>query len=317
MEMKPRVKLGRGVYDWQFGGNSAIQHDILVPDKNWKVFKVAHEIQWQGTYDTQFCVTYSALKAIAKFLTYLESVGALSQDDLEFFADYKKNGMYDFAERFPATLGETDENGAYQWKVASVIKNYGLIPQDMFPLADNFKDNVDPKFITQAMYDKGQEFLKRISINYEWIDSFDNLIYSPIQTVVRFANYVNPEDILTPEGELNHAVTGIYGVVEFDEVEDSYWQEYKRYRPDYTHSLLAYFITINKTNMDTIKFLKDNDKKWVRNSNTGQFGRVLQGKLMVVQSTDRGTLMLLDDKVRENGIQITNAEWEQLPKINF
>lgn len=313
------VKLGKGEFDWIAGGNSAIKRDIIMPDKNWKNLKVEHELQFnqKGLYDTQFCVTYSGQKTIAKFFTYLELVGKLSYDDLQFLAKYKKDGMYNFSERFNATLGETTEHGAYQFKVANAIKNYGLIPQDMFPLADNFKDNIDKKFITQEMYDMGKEFLKRFSINYEWVDSFDDLLYSPIQAIVKFANYEKETDILKPEGELNHAVTGVNKTDEYNEIEDTYWQVYKRYHPDYTNSYLAYFVTINKTTMDTKKFLKENDKKWVRNSNTGAFGRVLQEKLFVVETKDRAALMLLDDKVRENGVQITNSDWEQLPKTNF
>jgi hypothetical protein len=73
---------------------------------------------------------------------------------------------------------------------------------------------------------------------------------------------------------------------------------------------------------DSEQFLKDNDLKFVQNSNSGQFGRIMQGRLMVVDSDDRGTLMLLDDKMRtEPSIKITQAEWEELDKggylINF
>jgi hypothetical protein len=321
-EIKSGALLGRGEFDWQAGGNSAIIHDILVPDKNWKQFSVEHEIQWTGKYDTQFCVTYSALKTIAKLLTYLESKGALSQDDLKFFAEYKKDGLYNFSERFPGTLGGTTTHGAYQFMVASAIKNYGLIPQSMFGLADNFQDNVDKKFITQEMYDKGKEFLKRFSINYEWVNSFDNLIYSPIQAVVKFANYEKPEDILAPEGELNHAVTGVYATVVYNEIEDSYWQEYKRYHPNYTHSLMAYFITINhNNNMDVAKFIRENDKHQVRNSLHGNYGVIYGGKLMEIKP-ERAGLYMIDRDARgligkETTITITDAEWEQIKSQGF
>jgi hypothetical protein len=321
-EIKSGVLLGRGEFDWQAGGNSAIVHDILVPDKNWKLLPVEHEIQWQGSYDTQFCVTYSALKTIAKFLTYLESIGALSQSDIEFFKEYKKDGMYNFSERFIGTLGETTIYGAYQYKVANAIKNYGLIPQSMFELADNFQDNIDPKFITEEMYAKGRECLKRISINYEWVESFENLLYSPIQAIVKFVNYEKPEDILSPEGELNHAVTGVYATVVYNEIEDTYWQEYKRYNPSYTHSLMAYFITINNNNnMDVAKFIRENDKHQVRNSLHGNYGVVYGGKLMEIKA-ERAGLYMIDRDARgligkEVTVTITDAEWEQIKSKGF
>jgi len=315
MEIKSGVILGRGKFDWIAGGNSAIQHDILIPNKDWKQIKVEREIQWTGKYDTLFCVTYSALKSLAKLLTYLEGEGLLTKKQLDFWADYKVNGMYNFSERFSGTLGETTTYGAYQFKIANAIRKFGLVPQSMFELADNFQDNIDKKFITEEMYAKGRESLEYIAINYEWVDNLmDNLQFSPVQTIVKFENYINPEDILSPDGTLNHAVTGVYAVTEYDEIEDTYWQEFKRYNPDYTHSCMAYYITLinNNNNMDTTTFLKVNDKKWVRNKNNGAFGRVLQNKLFTADTQDRGTLMLLDDKVRENGIQISNEEWGQL-----
>jgi hypothetical protein len=69
--------------------------------------------------------------------------------------------------------------------------------------------------------------------------------------------------------------------------------------------------------MDIAKFVKDNDLKWVRNQNSGDFGRILQGKLFLLPTADRATLALLDDKVRTNGINITDEEWSQLPSQNF
>lgn len=73
----------------------------------------------------------------------------------------------------------------------------------------------------------------------------------------------------------------------------------------------------NIINMDNTKFLKDNDKKWVRNSQTGSFGRILQGKLFTFETKDRAVLAILDEMVRQNGIQMSNDEWFNVPKTNF
>lgn len=318
---KSGVLLGKWPYDWIAWGNSPIQREVLVVGGDWKPYQVEHEIQWTGTYDTLFCITYSALECIGALFMYYVNNGLISPSNVSWLKTqgYFKNGFINFNERFNAILGETTSQGAYQYKVANAIKNYGLIPQDMFPLADNFQDNIDPKFITESMYALGKEFLKRFSINYEWVEDIkEALKYSPVQFVVKYANYINPEDILAPNGAYNHAVEGVYSVTGYNELRDTYWQIFKRYNPAFTASFLAYNLTVNNNiNMDTTKFLKDNDKKWVRNVNTGQFGRVLQNKLFTVQSTDRGTLILLDDKVRENGVQITNEDWVKLPKTNF
>ena len=318
------VLLGKGQYDWIAGGNSAIKKEVYAVDLDWKPFQGEHEIQFVNSktpYDTLFCVTYSALKCIIALLNFLIKKGLISDENIQWLKDkgYYKNGKLNFSERFSAIIGETTNKGAYQFKVANGIYNCGVIPQDMFPLADNFKDNIDSKFITQEMRDLGKEFLKRFTINYEWVDNLsEQLKYSPVQEIVRFANYEKPEDILKPEGETNHAVEGVFATPEYDEIQDTYWQVYKRYHPDYTHSYMAYSITVNNNiPMDTEKFIKDNDKKWVRNQNTGEFGRILRGKLFTIKTTDRAALILLDDRVREDGIQVTNETWEKLPKENF
>ena len=330
MTIRPGVLLGRDDYDWQAGGNSAIERSVLVSTLDWKPYLGEHEIQFIGSgtleaYDSLFCVTFSYLSPMVALFMYHLSNDLISEENVVWLQDngYFKNGFINFNERFTATLGGTNEQGAYQFSIANAGKNYGLIPQDMFPMADNFYDNVDEKFITDEMYDLGKEFLKRFELNYEWVDSIENALqYSPVQTIVRFANYDDPEDILKPDGATNHAVTGVYTVTDYDEVRDSYWQILKRYGKDYTHSLMAFKLTINNNTMDTSKFVIDNDKKWVQNSNTGQFGRVLQGKLFAFISEDRGALALLDDKMRtEPSIKITQAEWQELDNdellINF
>ena len=324
MEFKSGVKRGKGKYDWIAGSNSPIDRTVLLPDLKWKPYLSKQEIQFETefSYDTLFCATYSALKSIASMFNYYIRHNLMPAEDLAFLQDYMVNGEINFNERFTGTLGDTDQHGAYQYKIANAIKNFGLIPQDMFPMADNFYDNIDKKFITDEMFAKGRAFMERFYINYEWItDVRDALKYSPVQMIVKFMNYSSPNDILKPVGTFNHAVAGIYSVKEYNEIADTYWQEFKRYDPDYTASFMSFSLTFllnNNINMDCIKFLKENDLKFVQNSNSGQFGRIMQGKLMVVQSNDRGTLMLLDDKMRtEPSIKITQAEWQQLETEGF
>ncbi len=69
--------------------------------------------------------------------------------------------------------------------------------------------------------------------------------------------------------------------------------------------------------METAKFIKQNDLKWIRNQKTGSFGRILQGELKTFQTTDRACLALLDDKVRKEGLNISDEIWSNLPKNAF
>jgi hypothetical protein len=322
MEIKSGVLIGRGEFDWHAGGNSPIVRTELMPDKDWKKIELEHEIQFnnQSLYDTLFCVTYADLKAIAKLLTHLEALGRFTPTQLARLAKYKKNGKYNFSERFTGTLGETTTQGAYQFKIAQAIRNFGLIPQDMFPLADNFNDNIDKRFITKEMYDCGKEFLDIVAVNYEWVDNMpEYLKYSPIPLIVKFANYINPEDILAPEGATDHQVCGVLSTPQYNEIEDTYWQRYKRYRPDKTFSFMAFYLTINNNNMNVEKFILENDTNLVRNVNTGAYGVVYAKKLMEIKA-ERAGLYMIDRDARGligkgKTVTITNEEWEQIKAV--
>lgn len=319
----PDVLKGQGQYDWIAGGNSPIVRKVLNPSLDWKPYHLEHEIQFINSnkpYDTEFCVSFSANKIIGALFMYYLKNNLISVEGVKWLQDngYFLDGIINFNERFTAINGQTTAQGAYQYKVANGIKNFGLIPQPMFPYAADFQDNIDPKFITSEMYALGKEFLKRFYINYEWATDTSWLQYSPLQGIVRYADYVNPTDILAPQGDTNHAIEVVFKTDTYDEIDDSYYQVYKRYAPNYVESLLSYNLTVNNLiSMDTQAFLKTNDQKWVRNTNTGAFGRVLQDKLFLLPTTDRATLALLDDKVRTNGVQITDEEWKQLPSVNF
>jgi len=321
--INPDVLKGQGQYDWIAGGNSPIVRKVLNPSLDWKPYHLEHEIQFINSnkpYDTEFCVSFSANKIIGALFMYYLKNNLIAPEGVKWLQDngYFLDGIINFNERFTAINGQTTAQGAYQYKVANGIKNNGLIPQPMFPYATDFQDNIDPKFITQAMKDLGKEFLKRFQINYEWAPDTSWLQYSPLQGIVRYADYVNPTDILAPQGDINHAIEVVFKTDTYDEIDDSYYQIYKRYAPNYVESLLSYNLTINNLiTMDIQSFLKTNDQKWVRNTNTGAFGRVLQDKLFLLPTTDRATLALLDDKVRTNGVQITDEEWKQLSSVNF
>ena len=320
---KPDVLIGKGQFDWIAGGNSPIQRIILNPSLDWKPYHLEHEIQFINSnkpYDTEFCVSFSANKILGALFMYYLKNNLISNDNIKWLQDngYFLDGFINFNERFTALNGQTTAQGAYQYLVANGIKNNGLIPQPMFPYAGNFDDDINPAFITQAMKDLGKEFLKRFSINYEWAQDTSWLQYSPLQGIVEYDDYVNPTDILNPNGNTNHAIEVVFKTNDYDEIDDSYFQVYKRYAPNKVFNLLSYNLTINNNNsMDTISFLKTNDLKWVRNSNTGAFGRVMQGKLFLLPTNDRAVDALLDDKIRTNGINITDEEWKQLPQVNF
>lgn len=327
--IKENALLGYGEQDWFAGGNSPIVRKVLLKDGNWKVNAIPNEIQvvnYGSTeqYDTSMCVSYSITDALEYNLMEMLRQGLIPKETAKWLKEkgYFENGSINFSERFIAVLGETKSNGAYIHKVANAVKNFGLIPQKMFPMADNFNDNIDPKFITQEMKDLGKEFLTHLAMNYEWINDFDSeeyLKYSALTCIGQFANYDKPDDILDPPTKNGHAMCEVKETDEYKEIDDSYWQQFKKYKKDKLQAFMAFYLTpLKAKNMDTQKWIKDNDLKWFQNSNTGQFGRVLRGKLMIVPSSDRASALLIDDKMRtEPSVKLTQAEFELLQKDNL
>ena len=321
--------LGQGKQDWYAGGNSPIDRSILLQGGNWKENAIPNEIQVvnygsNNQYDTSMCVSYGITDAIEYNLMEMLRQNLIPAETSKWLKDngYFKNGSINFSERFIAVKGETQSYGAYMYKVANAVKNFGLIPNDMFPMADNFNDNIDPKFITQEMLDMGKEFLKHFAINYEWLNNNDSktfLEYSTLPCMGQFYNYVNPDDILNPPTSSGHCMVEVNETNEYKEIDDSYWQQFKKYNKDKLQSFMAFYLTPLKiNNMNTQKWIEDNDLKWFQNSNTGQFGRVLRGKLLMVPSTDRASALLIDDKMRtEPSVKLTQAEFELLEQDNL
>lgn len=285
---------------------------------NWKQYKTRpNKIQFinaglEKAFNTSYCVTFSKLKMIqAKMnkkaregmdISWARSKGYLNA-----------NGEFDFSPRYTGTMADTTIYGNNQWNVDNCIVAYGLIPETMHPnKADSWAEYADESKITKEMKDLGDEFTSRYDIDSFFTTSLDE---SPLQGIVR---YMDGSGILSPEGKTNHALMVENEEPDYFEVSDTFWQEEKKYAKDKVFYLKGFTIKEKTMTQEQItKFLKDNDKKYCRNKTTGAFGRILQGQLFTLHSTDRAVLCLLDDKVREGGIQIDILTWEALPKKEF
>lgn len=269
-----------------------------------------------NAFDTNFCITFSALKPLQAALNYQVVMKTIPQSLLDWAKEKKylnKDGMFNFSPRYTGTMADTTIYGNTQWNVCNAIYAYGLIPEVMHPnIANSWAEYADEGKITQEMKDLGAEFLKKFDISDVDTSELDN---SPLQGIVRYAE---GSGILSPVGKTNHGTTIENEESDHLDTSDSYWQEEKMYAKDKVFYLKGFIIKPKIMTQDEInKFLKDNDKKWVRNSQNGSFGRILQGKLMQIHSTDRGALALLDDKVRQEGISIDNTKWYALPLGDF
>lgn len=320
---------GRGEYDYQAGANSPIKRVILKDNANWKEIKVDNEIQVENygqttQYDTLMCVSFNGTTdAIEYLMTHQLKTGLIPRWKAEWLDNngYIKNGQLNFNERFTAIMGETTDQGAYQHKVADGMRKYGLIPQGMFPMAENFKDNIDKKFVTQAMYDLGKKFTELFKINYEWITpdmTQEFLKYSPLACFGKYGN-ISEGEPLDPQNGSNHSMLQVAETSTYREIDDSYWEQFKKYKKTALQGFMAFYVdSSDNTMFNPQDFIKTHDKFIVRNTHTGSYGVIYQGTPMLIEQ-DRAGLFVIDRDVRgllgkghEYSVSLTDQEFSML-----
>jgi len=315
MENYQGVKLGKQNSDFIAGVSSPLIDNNINLSGNWESNLPEHELQNKG-FETYGCSFFTGLDCLETlFMFYLKN-NLIPKGHVKWLQDngYFKNGFINFSDRNVGMYSDVEiGKGTYLYKANDSIRKH-LIPEDLLPYKNYFY--YDKDFITTEIKNLELEFQKRFIINWRWEEVTEQgLKKSPLQSIVRYAN---GDGILKPFGDFNHSVMVYKEDNERYFIDDNYNQRFKEYGKDYVIDFVSFSITIiNNINMNTEKFLTDNDLKFVRNSNTGAFGRILQRKLRVIDSKDRGVLLLLDNEHRKNGVTINNEEWEALPKLNF
>lgn len=161
--------------DYIAGLNSPIPYEVRLSTGDWRPYLCTRERQ--SPPETSNCVGFSANHAndttINAIINLAIATDKFSQATLDFF---KKNGYLDFtgsfnsSDRFTGINAKTTKGGNSQQAVLDSIRRVGLIPESMLPFGgDTWEEYMNPTLITQEMLDLGQEFLKHVKINYEWI----------------------------------------------------------------------------------------------------------------------------------------------------
>ncbi len=306
--------------DIKLGSYSDIDKQIIGDD--WTKYLPVNEIQASRYFDTWNCVAFSALNCIEIYFKYLLSENLISDNNVAWLKEnkYLVNGEINFSDRFIGVKAGTKVGiGNSGSNVKNAILKYGLVPEILFPLSSEDKYVKDYyKKTTKKLDDLGLEFKKRFKIEGESIYiTPECLKYAPMQVYV-LAWYINEAGLYyNPKSTVNHAVTKIRTATK--QIFDHYKPYIKSLVADYYYHPTGYQYFVHELikDMNVEKFLKDNDLLFVRNTKTGEIGRIMQEQLMTIQTKDRGTLMLLDDQVRKNGRGISEEEWNTLPKKKF
>ena len=313
--------MNTGFIDYKPSGSDYIFEPKFGGTIDWKKYLPDDEWQLGVYFDSMACVSFSACNCLEMIIREQEESGLLNTDWLR-ANGYYKNGKPNLSDRFIAKMSGTTRQGNTFYNVGNTIRHFGLVPEDdwnypreqrtpVFDWNDYYKD------IPQHILDKGKEFLKHYEITYTFVPNYslkEAIKIAPVQIAVHAWNGVKDGVYQKTTRGINHAI--VYVNDEID-IYDTYDPFGKRLAKDYIINDWNLYYSIKNNTMEADKFIKDNDLKFIRNIKSGAFGRILQGKLKVVNSSDRGTLMLLDNEIRKGGLNISDDLWQQLPKDNF
>ena len=173
------VQIAPSPTDWIFGSTSKIAGITENnPTGDWRTFLPTKEWQIGVYFDTQACVSFSAINVIETILNYKKAMGMLPAEMIEEFKAagyFDENGNFNFSDRALAKLSGTTRSGNSGNKVADTIKNFGLIPEKLWPYP---REQRTPVFdwdnfycdIPQEIIDVGKKvFLKWVKVNWEWV----------------------------------------------------------------------------------------------------------------------------------------------------
>lgn len=256
--------------DWKLG-SAEFGKEILVPGGDWAPYLPTHEKQRKG-YETMACTNFSSTSAIEIYFTYLIKNKKISVGNLNWL---KENGYLDvqgfvnFSDRFDALVSGTGPNGNSLKAPAEAKRKYGLIPEGVLPWTSNYKDYFDKNKITQEMFNLGLEFLKRFSINYEFVYSnkfVKGLEFSPLAGACYAWSWTKDGIYQRSDGRINHAICKIKPP-RIWHILDSYDPFIKKLANNYKflHYAIRYIIRENVTeeqednsmSLKTIKFETD------------------------------------------------------------
>lgn len=159
--------------DWQAGDTSKIIYNDRT--SNWGIFFAAHELQNRNGTESSWCVTFSALKAIAAQIRFLYLSGFLSDKTISYLRD---NGYMDdkddvnFSESFTAIDSGTTPQGNSGNAVGESIRKSGLLPDKKLPWIDgSWNELNNPKRITHDMRDLAKRFWTDSGLlyAYDWV----------------------------------------------------------------------------------------------------------------------------------------------------
>lgn len=168
--------------DFLAGAESSVIYRSVNPSGDWEVYNPTNE--WQRRkdsntlgYDTNSCITFSALNSVEMQITRLLEMGELTtvhRAQMQELGYFDENGKLNFSEWFSAIVNGTSVNGNYLQAPWDSFRKDGILPQIDGKRVNDFKTNeewLDPAGITPEMRAKAKKFLDIFDVKYEWVTS--------------------------------------------------------------------------------------------------------------------------------------------------
>lgn len=162
IEVRPRDS------DWLAGEESGILYQEANPSGDWSDFLPSEERQ-RKNFDTMACVSFSALNVLEAQMNL--KLASLPEDLKNWLAanGYVEGGKVNFSDRYVAKLSGTTRTGNSLVNVWDTIRKHGLVPENDWKFDGSFDWVGYYAEVPAMVLAKGQEFLKRFSVMYEWI----------------------------------------------------------------------------------------------------------------------------------------------------
>lgn len=216
--------------DYKMGGETAIPMGIRLISGDWRPYKPTREAQYNYSFDTLSCTTFSALNIIETQIKYMIVNKMISDADIRYLEllGYLDAGWnINFSDRFTAIKSGTSIQGNDFVSVWDSIRKDGLLPEKDLPFGDckNFTEYHDKSVITLEMEAKAKAIFKIFDFMYEWVTFDNNPDWSSNEiTLMRTGLLQSPLHIAIPI-EARHAVE----MVAFDA--DNSYRTFDTYPP--------------------------------------------------------------------------------------
>lgn len=152
---------------------------------DWRKYLPTKEKQFNMSFDTMSCTTFSALNTIEMQVNWMIQTGQIPEANLaglKGLGFIDENGLFNCSDRFTAIMSNTTKFGNWFQAVWDSIRNDGILAEVHFPFGGNFWEEYhDKKLITEDMKAKARQAKQYLTFAYEFVTYDEDPAFSQDQ----------------------------------------------------------------------------------------------------------------------------------------